>query len=69
MAWPVKVSSIWLLRMPVLRHWAMNRGRACLPMAFIDQSDIGTVMSATSASSGEIVIIIPATPMQQQDRR
>ena len=31
----------------------------------IDQTDIGTVISATSASGGEIVNIITATPMSR----
>ena len=41
----------------------MNWGRARAAMACIDQIDTGTVTMATTASSGEIVNIITATPM------
>ncbi len=65
MAWPVKVSSIWAFRAPVLRHWAMNRGRARRATKRIASSDSGTVVRATTASSGEIVNIITETPMSR----
>ncbi len=61
-AWPVKVSSICALRSPVLRHWDMNFGRARAAMARMANTDTGTVVSATTASSGEIVNIMMATP-------
>ena len=63
MAWPVNVSSTWALSMPVCRHWAMNRGRSAWRSRFIRNSDSGIVTSATSASSGEIRIIMMSTPM------
>ena len=40
----------------------MNRGRARAPTVRMPKIDSGTVISATSASSGEIVNIITATP-------
>ena len=63
MAWPVKVSSICALSTPVLPHWARNFGRARAATTRMPKTDTGTVVSATSASSGEIVNIITATPM------
>ena len=45
------------------RHWAMNRGRALPAMNFIIHSDTGTVVSAITASIGEITNIMIATPM------
>ena len=44
------------------RHWATNLRFDRLVMACIVNSDTGTVTSATSASSGEIVIIMISTP-------
>ena len=41
----------------------MNRGRARLAIARMPNTETGTVVSATSASSGEIVNIMIATPM------
>ena len=63
MAWPVKASSTWALSAPVCLHWAMKRGRARALIVFIVHSDTGTVTSATTASSGEMVNIITTTPM------
>ena len=45
------------------RHWAMNRGRARLPITFISHTDVGTVVRAIVAISGEIVYIITTTPI------
>ena len=61
-AWPVNTSSIWALSAPVLPHWARNRGRARPAITFIPYTDTGTMVRATTASSGEIVNIITATP-------
>jgi hypothetical protein len=63
MLWPVNVSSICAFSAPVLRHCAMNRGRARAAITRITHTDAGTVKSATPASSGEIVNIITDTPM------
>ena len=40
----------------------MNRGRARVPMTFINQIEVGTVTRAIVAISGEIVYIITVTP-------
>ena len=62
-ACPVNVSSICALSLPVLRHCEMNFGRARFATARMPNTETGTVVSATSASSGEIVNIMIATPM------
>src|SRR5215212_7924618 len=62
MAWPVKVSSIWALRAPVLRHCDRKRGRARPAMSRMARTDSGTVVRATTASRGEMLIIMAATP-------
>ena len=59
----MNVSSIWALSWPVFRHCEMNFGRARAAMTRINQTETGTVVSATKASSGEIVNIAMATPM------
>src|SRR5918993_3589103 len=61
-ACPVKVSSIWALSAPVLRHCDRYLGRARAAMSRITRTDSGTVTSATTASSGEMVNITAATP-------
>src|SRR5205814_750402 len=61
-ACPLNVSSICALRSPVFFHCEMNFGRARAAITRIDQTDTGTVVSATTASSGEIVNIMIATP-------
>ncbi len=45
------------------RHCDMNFGRARVPITFINHTDVGTVMSAIAAISGEIVNIITVTPI------
>lgn len=60
---PVNASSMWALRAPVLRHWAMNSFCARLPMNPVMKTDAGTTASAISDSSGEIVSIMTITPM------
>ena len=66
MAWPVKVSSTMALSAPVLRHWAMKRGRARAAIVRMAKTDTGTVVRATTASSGEMVNIMTATPMSSR---
>ena len=61
-ACPVNASSIWAFNAPVLLHWARNFGRARPATRFMPKTDSGTVISATSASSHEIVNIITVTP-------
>ena len=46
----------------MLRHCDMNRGRARRATTRIPHTDTGTVVSATTASNGEIVNIMIATP-------
>ena len=47
----------------MLFHCEMNFGRERLAIARMPHTDTGTVVSATTASSGEIVNIITAVPM------
>ncbi len=47
----------------MLFHCEMNLGRERLAIARIPHTETGTVVSATTASSGEIVNIITAVPM------
>ncbi len=49
--------------MPVLFHCEMNLGRDRRAIARMPHTDTGTVVKATTASSGEIVNIITAVPM------
>ena len=63
MAWPVNASSTWALSTPVWVHWAMKRAFDRLPMPLMMKNDSGTDTIATSASSGEIQIMTPSTPM------
>ena len=44
-------------------HWATNRFLDRLAMAFIVNSESGTVMNETTASSGEMTTIMMSTPM------
>ena len=70
MAWPVKVSSICALSSPVLRPLGDEPGPGPLgDDLHRPQTTAGTVVSATSASSGEIVNIITGDADQQQHRR
>jgi hypothetical protein len=59
---PVKVSSTRALSSPVVRHCAMNRGCDCLAITAVTTNDSGMAISATSASSGEMMSIIASTP-------
>ena len=59
----MNVSSICAFKMPVLRHCDMKRGRALRAMTRIPHTEIGTVVRATTASSGEIVNIMIPTPI------
>jgi len=59
----VNVSSICELRSPVLFHWEMNLGRDRRATARMPHTETGTVVSATTARSGEMVNIITAVPM------
>ena len=66
MAWPVKVSSTCELSSPVLRHWEMNLGRARAAILRMEKTDTGTVVRATTASSGEMLNIMMATPTSRR---
>ena len=48
--------------MPVWRHWSTNRVFDRFVIARMVKIEIGIVTSTTIASSGEIVIIMIATP-------
>ncbi len=62
MAWPVNASSTWALSEPVCFHCSMKRGRDRAAITRTVRSDSGTLTSATSASSGEMMTIITSTP-------
>src|SRR5260370_4361750 len=57
-AWPVNVSSIWELSIPVLFHWEMNLGRDRPATARMPQIETGTVVTATTANTGQILNLI-----------
>ena len=59
---PVKVSSTRAFSSPVLRHCATNFGCDRLAISVVTTSDSGMAISATSASSGEMISIITSTP-------
>ena len=63
----MKASSTWALSDPVWAHWATNLRFDRRVMARIVSRDTGTVITATSASSGEIVIIMTSTPTSVSD--
>jgi len=58
----VKASSTWALSSPVCDHWATNRLLERVAMAWMVTNETGIVISATSASSGEMTIIMTSTP-------
>ena len=53
----------------MLFHCEMNFGRERCATARIPHTETGTVVSATTASNGEIVNIITAVADEQQHRR
>ena len=59
---------MWPLSLPVLVHCAMNSFCERLAISAVTTIDSGTVISATSASSGEIQNIITSTPMTSAAR-
>src|SRR5258705_10221394 len=61
--WPVYISSMWPLSLPVVAHCRTNCGCERLPIAAVMTTDTGTVINAMSASSGEIHNITTSTPM------
>ncbi len=61
--WPVNISSMWPLSLPVVDHWSTNCGCDRLPIRVVIQIDTGTVTSAMIASSGEIQNMNASTPM------
>ena len=58
----MKVSSTLAFSSPVLRHCATNFGCDFLAMTMVTTSDSGIAISATMASSGEMISIIASTP-------
>ncbi len=56
---------MWPLSLPVSVHCWMNFGCERLAMTAVTTIDSGTEISATRASSGEIQIIMPSTPMSE----
>ena len=60
-SWPEKVSSMWALSLPVLRHWAMNWPCERFMILAVTNIETGTETSAISASSGEIQNIVDST--------
>ncbi len=68
-AWPVYISSMWPLSLPVTAHCLTNCGCARLPMTAAPSTDTGTVASTTRASSGEIQNIIASTPTMVSSAR
>ncbi len=61
--WPVYISSMWALSVPVEVHWLTKCGWERLPTRVATTKESGTVTSATRASSGDIQNIITSTPM------
>ncbi len=60
--WPVYISSMCPLSRPVVAHCRTNCGCARLPIRVATNTEIGTVTSAMTASSGEMTIIMTSTP-------
>ena len=65
----MNASSTCALSVPVWRHWSTNFVFDRLVMNRIVKTETGIVTSATSDSSGEIVIIMIRTPTSVSDRR
>ncbi len=58
----MNISSIWPLSLPVVAHCLTNCGCDRLPMIVVMTIDTGTVISAMSASTGEIQNMKTSTP-------